>query len=158
MIFCLIVIGILALLGVISVMSLCASRENLFNGAWAGCLFVAFIILFFFGLFAIISLTGNYGQRVQLEVFYTENTQNYADTVNMSNNILLQAKFTGGLTSIGEGLAYQEQSAEVTKAIVEWRNAVNQYNKDLANYKAWQSNPWTSWFYYHTDAEYLSIK
>lgn len=131
--------------------------EGLFNAAGAGTIIalIATILLLFIGS---MFWTSNYGERAELEAFYTTNVQNYADATNMSNNILLQAKFAEGLGSIGEGLAYQGQSAEVTKSIMNWRDSVNEYNLDLASYKACRENPWSSWFYYDIDAEYLTIR
>ena len=100
----------------------------------------------------------NYSEKVELQNFYTTNVRNYADAVNMSEDILSQAKFVEGLGAIGEGLAYSGQSVAVTEAIVDWRDAINDYNNRLAQYKAWQSNPWTSWFYYGIDAGILTIR
>ena len=100
----------------------------------------------------------NVHKRAQLENFYTSNSMNYADATNMSNNILLQAKFVEGFGGIGVGLAYEGQSEAVTNALIQWRDAVNQYNKDLAGYRAGQQSWLTNWFYLSTDLEPLAIK
>ena len=116
------------------------------------------ISFFFITMIAAGELIPNYSEKVELQNFYTTNVRNYADAVNMSEDILSQAKFVEGLGAIGEGLAYSGQSVAVTEAIVDWRDAINDYNNRLAQYKAWQSNPWTSWFYYGIDAGILTIR
>ncbi len=118
----------------------------------------AVILIFFITMIAVGELTPNYSEKVELQNFYTTNVRNYADTVNMSEDILSQAKFVEGLGAIGEGLAYSGQSVAVTEAIVDWRDAINDYNNRLAQYKAWRSNPWTSWFYFDIDAGILTIR
>lgn len=116
------------------------------------------ILVSFITIIAAGEMIPNYSEKVELQNFYTTNVRNYADTVNMSEDILSQAKFVEGLGAIGEGLAYSGQSVATTEAIVEWRDAINDYNSRLAQYKAWQSNPWTNWFHYDIDAEFLTIK
>lgn len=133
------------------------------NNKYSDTLWWMTVLSFVFGLLFLLTAGllgwgGNYSEKARLENFYNTNVRNYGDTVNMSSDILSQAKFSEGLGSIGEGLAYTGQSTAVTKAIIDWRDAVNTYNTELASYKAWQENPWTSWFYYDIDAEFLTIQ
>lgn len=127
-----------------------------FDGAL--CLVVATIVLAITIATCVGWYSSAYQRKAQLINFYQSNSANYADAMNGSNNILLQAKFLGGFGDIGVGLTYQNQSQAVTQALIDWRDAVNEYNSDLAGYKASHTNLVTNWFYPSINLEPLSIK
>lgn len=152
MLISIIIITILSILGITAIV--CALKKD---QIWIGALTIIIIISIIAPIMCSSEYYGNYEERASLEAFYTTNTQNYAYTINMSTNILSEAKFTEGLSNIGIGLAYEGQSQAITQAIVEWRNALNDYNMKLAKYNAGNSNILTSWFFPKTNIQYLTI-
>lgn len=78
---------------------------------------------------------------MQLEAFYTANTQNYEFAIDETASYLSQEEFTDVL--IEGSLERLKQAGYVSERIAEWRDAVNEYNLTVASMQYFNRNIFT---------------
>ena len=92
----------------------------------------------------------NLSKMSKLEAFYESNEQNYAITVDETRDILTASleKFAEQVLVPIEGSVEKwGQGQVVSERIAEWRDTVNQYNKDVNHMRYYDRNPWMGILY-----------
>lgn len=119
-------------------------------------------IIFFVGIIAAVALLlcsiiipiGTGVALARMEAFYEANVQNYEVAADETASYLSTEAFQALL--MAGSIEKIELADEVAARIVEWRDAVNQYNNKLASFTYYNQNLWVGTFY-PTPPDYLKM-
>ncbi len=105
-----------------------------------GGVFLSIISLFFVGLLLWIMVANGSG-LMKWQAFYQANTQNYQVAVDETASYLSEEEFVDVL--VGGSLEKFKLAGFVSERIVEWRDAVNEYNSTIASMQYFNRNIFT---------------
>ena len=114
---------------------------NGFNG-WGIVMGFSIFIAVLGTVFVATTTLSNANTLAKLEVFYEVNSQNYEVAIDNTASYLSQEQFTGSM--VDGSVEKWQQAGYVSERIKEWRNAVNDYNTQIASFKYYDSNLFTS--------------
>ncbi len=109
------------------------TEKNSDDGQWVALVFgtIALVVgILIVGLWTI----SNYLSFPEHQAFYQVNAQNYAITVDETSTLLSQEKYISeALIPIEGSIEKTDLAKTVSERIVEWRDAVNNYNRKVAS-------------------------
>ena len=110
------------------------------DGESAAIIVASIVTATFYVIVGLQTLT-NYNGLAKWEAFYEANTKNYEITVDRTASYLSEQTFVeGALIPIEGSIEKIKQAGYVSERIIEWRDAVNDYNLTIASMEYFDSN------------------
>ena len=97
----------------------------------------------------------NYGKVLRMEAFYSANSINYQVAVDKTASYLSVDEYVNTILIEGS-IEKFEYANQVALRVQEWRDAVNEYNKEFLEFKRWDKNFWLG-IYYPTPPDELKL-
>ena len=96
-------------------------------------------------------------QLARLDAFRNANAANYGTAVEMTESLLSDTGTSEGYLVDGS-LERMEQGQAVSARIAEWRDAINEYNQEVARMKRLKANIWIGGVYPSANLDYISVE